>query len=228
MQKKTKRLWKLFFENQNYEKNQAVDVRFDYIKKFVRGEKVLDFGFGTGYFIKKFSSVGYDSYGFDISRGNDKQIVRKFSIIGIKVFFADITKLPFNNDFFDTITASEVFEHLTEKELNTALNEIFRILKKDGRLIITVPFEEKLDENMVICPFCLRKFHTFLHRQTFDREKIKKIALKHGCKNVEFGTFLTFIDFFRRVPFPIRRMFSQFAIKLRITEPYYILAVLEK
>jgi SAM-dependent methyltransferase len=223
------KFWQLFFEDERiYERKQVVDIRFEYIKKFVKGRKILDFGFGTGYFIKNFHLNGLDVYGSDIPRKGKEKIREKFSKLGIKVFFSDIRKLPFDDDYFDTIVASEVMEHLTERELNVAMKEIFRVLKKKGRFIITVPYKEKLKENMVICPFCLKKFHPHLHKQTFDENKIRKIAAKIDFGKIRFLTFLTFLDFFRRIPFELRYLTSQLALKLQITAPYYLLAILEK
>lgn len=48
--------------------------------------------------------------------------------------------LPFPNNFFDCIILSEVLEHLGEED--TALQEIKRVLKKDGILLVTVPCED--------------------------------------------------------------------------------------
>ena len=46
--------------------------------------------------------------------------------------------MPFENNIFNTIFATEVFEHI--HDLETALNEIYRVLKKDGIIFFTVPF----------------------------------------------------------------------------------------
>ena len=44
---------------------------------------------------------------------------------------------PFKSESFDTILCSHVLEHL--KDLSKVMNELHRILKKNGRLIIKVP-----------------------------------------------------------------------------------------
>jgi ubiquinone/menaquinone biosynthesis C-methylase UbiE len=46
-------------------------------------------------------------------------------------------KLPFKDNFFDEVFCSHVLEH--SKDLNFTLKEIYRILKKDGKLIAIVP-----------------------------------------------------------------------------------------
>ncbi len=53
--------------------------------------------------------------------------------------FCDLNdKLPFEDNSFDTIIFSDVFEHLSNPF--GALSEIKRILKKDGKLLMNYPF----------------------------------------------------------------------------------------
>jgi SAM-dependent methyltransferase len=53
--------------------------------------------------------------------------------------FADLTKrLPFKEDYADTVVSFQVMEHLPEPAF--FLSECFRILKPGGSLLITVPF----------------------------------------------------------------------------------------
>ncbi|MDP1845274.1 MAG: methyltransferase domain-containing protein [Candidatus Moranbacteria bacterium] len=50
----------------------------------------------------------------------------------------DITKLSFNNGEFDLVISCEVLEHIPDYK--KALEEIYRVLKKDGYFIFSVPF----------------------------------------------------------------------------------------
>lgn len=49
-----------------------------------------------------------------------------------------IEKMPFDNESFDSIKATELFEHVENPE--RGLNECLRVLKENGVIIITVPF----------------------------------------------------------------------------------------
>lgn len=55
----------------------------------------------------------------------------------IDVFF-DGKKIPFENERFDVVFSTEVFEHV--EDLDNTINEIRRVLKNEGTLLISVPF----------------------------------------------------------------------------------------
>ena len=52
--------------------------------------------------------------------------------------YYDGSKLPFANNSFDSILCTEVFEHV--ENLDDVINELYRVLKPRGRMIITTPF----------------------------------------------------------------------------------------
>ncbi len=58
--------------------------------------------------------------------------------------FGDATRLPFAGGSFDTILATEVFEHLPRPRL--AIEECARVLRPGGKLLFTVPFSQPLHE----------------------------------------------------------------------------------
>lgn len=138
--------------------NSTSHIIFKKSKKYIRGS-VLDVGAGDGSLIK----IIPQSIGIDIApNGKD---VRK----------GDITNLNFSDDFFDTVFAIEVLEHLNDLELSSALSEVGRVLSRGGIFIITVPYEEKLEESYVRCPECGTKFHKVLHQRSFNENSIRKI-----------------------------------------------------
>ena len=57
---------------------------------------------------------------------------------------ADITDLPFEDNYFDLIFCNHVLEHIPDDA--KALAELFRILKKGGTAILQVPLEEDRDK----------------------------------------------------------------------------------
>jgi len=59
----------------------------------------------------------------------------------------DIQRLTYNNDSFDLISCTEVLEHVPD--YYRGFNEAFRVLKKDGKFVFTVPlFDSPLTEKI--------------------------------------------------------------------------------
>ena len=58
----------------------------------------------------------------------------------------DITKLNFKNNTFDLIICNHVLEHIIDDR--TAMNEIYRVLKKDGIGILQVPIDKNLEKKV--------------------------------------------------------------------------------
>lgn len=96
----------------------------------------LDVGCASGHMISELSKHFPDSKYFAVD-SFDKVIEfgkKKYPHIKFKV--ANAEKLPFKTQEFDLIICYETIEHIT-KPLN-ALKEMKRILKKSGRLILTM------------------------------------------------------------------------------------------
>jgi SAM-dependent methyltransferase len=129
------------------------------VGKYIKDE-ILDVGAGDGSLIKSLRNNGFNRIiGIDLEPRNEI------------VLRGDICNLNFDDNSFETITLTEVFEHLTIDQIETGLNEIKRVLRKDGHLIITVPFKENPNQNTVCCPNCKINFHRYGHEQFFNNEK---------------------------------------------------------
>lgn len=95
------------------------EKRIKEVLKCCRG-KVLDIGCGHNELIKKYKNgIGVDAYHFS----------------GVDIV-CDAAKLPFENQSFDTITFVASLNHIINRE--DALKEANRVLKNDGRVIITM------------------------------------------------------------------------------------------
>jgi len=96
----------------------------------LKPKSVLDIGCGNGLLLNELIKVNKANYyGVDV-------FTRKNTTFAYKK--SDITKeLPFNNDTFTCVILGEVIEHVPNPDF--VLKEIYRILKKDGYLIISTP-----------------------------------------------------------------------------------------
>ena len=137
-------------------------------KRFI-GKKVLDVGAGSGALINLIPNA----IGLDLAPKHPK------------IIEGDISNMPFRDDSFDTIFATEILEHLDDETLNKGLDEIYRVLRGGGHLIITVPYKEDLRQNMVVCPKCGAKFHRVGHMQVFDEERMREMLENRYFEIVE-------------------------------------------
>ncbi|MES2662044.1 MAG: class I SAM-dependent methyltransferase [Pseudomonadota bacterium] len=87
--------------------------------------KVLDFGCGMKPFAYIFEGVS-EYKGIDVYPGEFVDVVY------------DGKEIPFPDEYFDIIFSTSVLEHV--ENLNMSLQEISRILKKDGTFVSVVPF----------------------------------------------------------------------------------------
>ena len=105
--------------------------------------KILDVGCSESYLITMSAALGYEVYGIDVRSYR----VRYPNVVFIR---GSICNAPFPSDFFDVVMAISTIEHIGFKEPfgdledhegdKEALNEMARILKQDGRILITVPY----------------------------------------------------------------------------------------
>lgn len=58
-----------------------------------------------------------------------------------KIVKVDITKIPFEDNYFDFILCNHVLEHIPDDKL--AMSELYRVMKKDGWGIFQVPINTK-------------------------------------------------------------------------------------
>lgn len=49
------------------------------------------------------------------------------------------TEIPVENESFDVVVAGEFIEHIYQRDVDKTLEEIFRVLKIGGRLLLTTP-----------------------------------------------------------------------------------------
>lgn len=103
-------------------------------------EEVLDIGCGTGSLLimikRKYSNVEVTGIDADekILKIAEKKI--KENNLNIKLVITSASKLPFPNSSFDVIVSTLVFHHLPTEVKKKALEEAYRVLKKNGRFLL--------------------------------------------------------------------------------------------
>lgn len=119
----------------------AIRARYiaDALQKF-KPQRVLDVGCGRGFYVKLASTFASIDHIEGVDINSDYVAQAKKNVGGdkrISIQKGSIYKLPFTDNYFDLIICSEVLEHLDDEK--TALSELYRVLTKGGKLIVTVP-----------------------------------------------------------------------------------------
>lgn len=179
-----------YFNKENLKEYKWARPRHEMIFRRVkclisRNSQVLEIGFGTGELLKLLIAY-FKCSAIDIAIENVGKIREKLPSVDLKLVNQDGT-FPYEDNSFSSCIASEVLEHMSDKELNVAVFEIYRILKKNGYAIITLPAEEDLDKSKCFCPNCENVFHRFGHKQSWNKDKIKKIF--KGFENVDISEY---------------------------------------
>ncbi len=107
--------------------------------------------------LKSFISKNCEYIGLDYYKTSTSLYGSKPEIYG------DAQTLPFKDNIAETITLLEVLEHLPDP--NNAISEAYRVLKKDGLLIVTVPFLYPIHD----APYDFQRWSKYGLHQLFAR-----------------------------------------------------------
>lgn len=110
---------------------------------------ILEIGVGTGNLASKFLNDNYDIIGIDQSR--EMLSVTKQKYPKLKVRLGEFLKIPCDNKYFDVIVSTYAFHHLNEIEKVIAIEEMLRVLKDNGMIVIgDLMFRSKDDEKNIL------------------------------------------------------------------------------
>jgi ubiquinone/menaquinone biosynthesis C-methylase UbiE len=160
-------------------------ARFNFFKKNIKKGKILDVGNlgGDGRMHKMIRQAFSDCEIFGIDKNKQKAEELKFpnQIIG------DINEtFPFESNFFDTIYLGELIEHIWDPK--RILKEVYRVLKKEGVVILDTPHIYALKRTMKF--FLTGK--DFLgdsdHKIFFTPAVLKNLLEKCGFEIIEITT----------------------------------------
>lgn len=101
------------------------------------GAAAADIGSGDGPFLNELSNSFEKVLCIDPDSNLLESLKLNFSDRQIDFINASIEKVNLPDDSCDLIIASEILEHV--QHLNLAIDEIFRICKRGGRVIVTLP-----------------------------------------------------------------------------------------
>ena len=65
------------------------------------------------------------------------------------------------------------------------------MLKPGGRLVVTTPNEEDLEQSKVVCPECLARFHKMQHVRSWSARTLTERLEGYGFKGKATATLLS-------------------------------------
>ncbi|MBP6210895.1 MAG: class I SAM-dependent methyltransferase [Anaerolineales bacterium] len=107
------------------------------------GERVLEVGFGTGLAFPNLHDMYKEIHGLDLTA--DIHAVKSvFEPMNIPLFLekGDVLKMPYADNYFDTVLLVSILEHLKPLELAQAFVEVNRVLKPGGQMVYGTPVEK--------------------------------------------------------------------------------------
>jgi len=189
--------------------------------EIVEGSVILDLGSYDGFisYNLKMLMRGLKIVVVDIDKSGLQLAKEK----GLNILYASAFELPIENDQVDTVLCLDLIEHV--KEDNKLIEETSRVLKKDGKVILTTPMQ-----NGVSFPFLSKEEIEAVNRSwghirkgyyLKDIEKLfknNKLTIEKTNKYFNFITrFAYWLNSFSRMPLKGKGLLYQLAIRL---EPY--------
>lgn len=173
-------------------------------------EKILDIGCGNKPYLKYFSEHQI-YHGLEISTNTNNKAD----------FFYDGKEFPFEDSSYTKILCTQVIEHVPNP--NLFLKEIYRILSKNGELIITVPLI--WDEHEA--PFDFQRFTSFGIKKLLKDHNFSVLSYQKLSKGVT-GLIQLIINFIYKkiyksrlflllINFTFFSLLTYFAIFLKFT-----------
>lgn len=156
-----KSFYQKYYKNYQAEYLSKKELRF-----FEKCKNILDIGCGEGSFVQldPIRIVGIDHNRKSLSICKNKHL---------SVVYGKVTKLPFANKSFDGVHCAHVIEHLFPIDAHKMLNEIGRVLRKKGVLVLSTPI--------------LRKefYNDFTHIKPYNPESIIRYLVYGEQKTLE-------------------------------------------
>ena len=106
------------------------------LKQFNEGE-IMDFGFGTGEFLRYLRSKGRATSGID----SNPYLTEVMAKEGFDVTLDDITKLNTINRPVKNAVIDNVLEHLDMEQIDSVFSALKSKMEKGGILVVIVPLE---------------------------------------------------------------------------------------
>lgn len=167
---------------------------------------------------------------FDVAHRNTTEARRQYDAPNHFAVTGDVYQLPFQSGGFDAVVSAEVIEHVPD--LSGYLDGLFRVVKPGGRVIISTPYDEKIQYSL--CIHCNRVTPLHAHLRSFKENTLNKYLEARGdisCHTVVFSSKVLLMlrthHLLKHLPHRLWRMVDGFTNRI-IRKPSRLIYVLDK
>lgn len=215
--KKVKHLKEITFENHEFEKNSLYRMRsmknnnrwiFEQIKPYL-GSNILEIGSGIGNISKFIAPLNVNLILTDIKENYLNYLQRRFiNNPKVKVFKHDILSSEISNILhfkINTVVCTNVLEHIEDDD--RALENIYKILFKNGHLILVIPAMKFLYGSLDKKASHFRRYH--------KKELVNKLENRNfEIEKAYYLNFISTIGWFINSKILKRKLISSFQINI--------------
>jgi ubiquinone/menaquinone biosynthesis C-methylase UbiE len=119
-------------------------VRYDAAQSLVKGKTVLDIACGSGYGTKLLAKNAKKVYGVDIAPEVVEYAQENYGVPNAEYLVGDGESIPLEDNTVDVVISFETIEHI--KHYTQFLEEVRRVLKDEGLLVLSTPNELEFAE----------------------------------------------------------------------------------
>jgi ubiquinone/menaquinone biosynthesis C-methylase UbiE len=185
-----------FYPQQYYGENPFFYEKLDAFLRFrelsntiKKGDIILDVGCGRGLLLSKLQRIGCEVWGTELSEVSARYAKEN---LNLSVISKNLNDCIFDKDYFDVVTMFHSLEHMMSPM--KIVEEIYRILKPDGTLIIELPRFNSLYTRI----FRDKWFHLDVprHLYHFSDSTLQKLLASAGFDIIKEKHFALMYDSF--------------------------------
>lgn len=171
-------------QEDKYFTNQVGDEIIKFSKNYFNERSIiLDYGSGPGFLTRKLLDKNFKVAALDFSQCSVKVLKDKLNTYPNFIGAYDFNQINVFKQKFDIIFVIEVVEHLNDEFLNELLDNVYNLLSENGKVIITTPNKERLEDSYIYCPFSDVVFHRWQHVRSWNKDSLNKKLNEKGFKN---------------------------------------------
>ena len=163
----------------SYKKHTYIQLVDEWIEnpknKSILKTDLFEEAFEDHYIFSYFSSRFKKSVGIDISKVIVKKAKKRLHI-NSNLFVRDVLDTQFDNNTFDVIFSSSTLDHMPKQDMILVMSELKRILKSNGRFILTLENKENLTYYGLFLLNKVLSFYPFELTECYSVKEIEDIV----------------------------------------------------